>query len=201
MPTGLSLDTAHTALLAMDCQAGIVSVYVKPAGEFLDKASGCVRAARAAGMPVIHIRVGFRPKLPEVSSRNKLFGAILASPEHQNLFEGPSGDVHPALGPAPDDIVITKHRVSAFTGTDLDMILRAKNIDTLVLFGIATSGVVLSTLLEASDADYRIVVISDCCADNDPVLHEALLTRLYTRRADVITADAFVLAVQPHANP
>jgi len=53
------------------------------------------------------------------------------------------------------------------------MILRAKEIDTLVLFGIATSGVVLSTLLDASDADYRLIVVKDCCLDNDADVHAA----------------------------
>ena len=71
------------------------------------------------------------------------------------------------------------------------MILRAGGVDTLVLFGIATSGVVLSTLLEACDSDYRLVVIADCCADFDADLHTCLVERLFPRRADVITASAF----------
>jgi nicotinamidase-related amidase len=126
MGNNVAFDAAHTALLAMDCQTGIVSIYAKPPGEFVERASSVLRAARAAGMPVIHIQVGFRPGLPEVSNRNKLFGAIKASPQHQKLFEGPAGAIHPALGPEPDDMVVIKHRVDAFTGTDLEMLLRAK---------------------------------------------------------------------------
>jgi|GEM_PF-6092064 len=64
-----------------------------------------------------------------------------------------------------DESVITKHRVNAFAGTDLDMILRANEIYTLKLLGIATSEVVLSTLLHARDADYRLFVLKDCCTD------------------------------------
>ena len=186
------MDITHTAVLAMDCQAGIVSIYAKPPEEFIARAAGVLTAARNAGMRVIHIQVGFRPGLPEVSSRNKLFAAIKTSPEHQKLFEGSTGAIHPALGPEPSDVVVTKHRVSAFTGTDLDMILHAGEITTLVLFGIATSGVVLSTLLDAGDRDYNIVVISDCCADLDPELHAALLNRLFPRRGEVKTAAEFV---------
>jgi nicotinamidase-related amidase len=111
------------------------------------------------------------------------------------LFEGDTGAIHPTLGPEPTDIVVTKHRVSAFCGTDLEMILRAKAIDTLVLFGIATSGVVLSTLVEASDRDFRLVVLSDCCADSDTTLHAALIERLFQRRADAITSEEFVRAL------
>ena len=185
----LSLDRVHTALLAMDCQAGIVSQYVKSPDDFLGRAAKVLGAGRRAGVPVIHIRVGFRPGLPEIGERNKLFAAVKASPQYQKLFESPAGDIHPALGPDPGDIVVTKHRVSAFTGTDLEMILRAKDIRTLVLFGIATSGVVLSTLLEASDADFDPVVIADCCADMSAELHDALITHLFPRRGTVVTAD------------
>lgn len=196
MGNGLSFDIAHTAVLAMDCQTGIVSIYAKPPEEFLGRASTVLRAARSAGMSVIHVRVGFRPGLPEVSGRNKLFAAIKSSSAHQQLFEGAAGGINPALGPEADDIVVTKHRVSAFAGTDLEMLLRAKDIDTLVLFGIATSGVVLSTLLNACDADYQLVVIADCCADLDAELHGALLRRFFVQRAAVVTAGEFVHALQ-----
>ena len=179
-------------MLAMDCQAGLVAIYAKPPEEFLERASGVLAATRKAGVQVIHVQVGFRPGLPEVSGRNRLFAAIKSSPERRRLFEGASGAIHPALGPEQGDIVVAKHRVSAFRGTDLEVILRAREIDTLVMFGIATSGVVLSTLLEAGDADYRVIVISDCCADLDPELHNALLTRLFPRRAEAITAGELI---------
>ena len=90
------------------------------------------------------------------------------------MFESGGSDIHADVAPKDGDIVIMKHRVSAFTGTDLEMILRANEIDTLVLFGIATSGVVLSTLVDAADRDYRLTVIRDCCADTDAELHSCL---------------------------
>jgi nicotinamidase-related amidase len=195
MGNDMAFDIAHTALLAMDCQAGIVSIYARPQEEFIERSSTVLRAARKAGMQVVHVQVGFRPGLPEVSSRNKLFAAIRSSPQHQQFFQGEAGAIHPALGPEPGDIVVTKHRVSAFTGTDLQMLLRAKEVETLVLFGIATSGIVLSTLLDASDCDYRLLVIGDCCADRDTELHDALLTRLFPHRAEVLTAAEFIKAL------
>ena len=170
MPAQLSFDPARTAVLSMDLQAGIVSIYVKDQ-ELLTRAASVLQRARASAMRIIHVQVGFRPNLPEVGTRNPLFAAIKSSSQHQRLFQGPSGAIHAVVAPQADDIVITKHRVSAFAGTDLDMILRANDIETLVLFGIATSGVVLSTLLQAADADYRLVVIKDCCADLDLELH------------------------------
>jgi len=147
-------------------------------------------------MCVIHVQVGFRPNLPEVSPRNTLLTSIKNSPRHRQFFEGASGAIHPAVAPEGDDIVVTKHRVSAFTGTDLDMILRAKDIDTLVLFGIATSGAVLATLVHAADADYRLVVIKDCCADLDPEVHACLVDKIFPRQGAVVSGGEFLDALK-----
>jgi len=192
----VKFDPARTAVLSMDCQKSIVSAYVKDGQEaFLSRAANVLKHARTHRLMVIHIRVGFRPGWPEIGSRNQLFSAIKASPERQQMFQGELGEVHPALRPEGDDIVVTKHRVSAFTGTDLDMVLRAHDIDSLVLFGIATSGVVLSTLLGASDADYRVAVLKDCCADQDAELHSCLIEKLFPRRATVITTAEFTASI------
>lgn len=75
------------------------------------------------------------------------------------------------------------------------MLLRAQDISTPVLLGMATSGVVLSTLLHASDADYRVVVLADCCAERDAELHNGLLNRFFPSRAEVIPADDFIKAL------
>lgn len=191
----LSFDPARSAVLSMDNQAGIVSIYVKEPEDFLKHAASVLERSRSAGMKVIHVQVGFRPKLPEVGPRNPLFSAIKNSAQHQKLFQGALGAIHPALTPQDDDIVITKHRVDAFNGTDLEMILRANDIDTLILFGIATSGVVLSTLLHAADADYRVVVIQDCCADLDTELHACLVEKVFPRQGSVLSAAEYLEAL------
>jgi nicotinamidase-related amidase len=184
-------DLTGTAFLSMDLQTAIVSIYTKSHPDFLPRVAGVLTEARARAMPVIHVQVGFRPGFPEVSERNQLFGAIKTSTQWQQVFLGPAGAIHPDVAPTNDEIVITKHRVIAFHGTDLEMILRAKEIDTLVLFGIATSGVVLSTLLDASDADYRLIVVKDCCADLDADVHTCLIEKVFPRRATVVSADEF----------
>ena len=194
MTSALSFDPARTAVVSMDNQAGIVAAYSKKPDALVARGASVLERARSLGMCLIHIQVGFRPGLPEVSARNVLFGALRNSPRHQKLFEGELGAIHPSLAPQRDDVVITKHRVSAFRGTDLEMILHAKDIDTLVLFGIATSGVVLSTLLEASDGDYRLAVIRDCCVDSDAEVHTTLIDKVFVRRAAVVTASEFLAA-------
>jgi nicotinamidase-related amidase len=192
MSPRLSIDPARSAVLSMDYSTAIVSIYATDPQSLLARAASVLKQARNSGMAVIHVRVGFRPKLPEVSPRNTLLSAIKKSVKHQQLFEGAAGEIHSAVAPEGDDISVTKHRVSAFAGTDLDMILRAKDIDTLILFGIATSGVVLSTLLHAADADYRLVVIKDCCADLDTEVHACLVDKIFSRQATVLSADEFL---------
>ena len=96
--------------------------------------------------------------------------------------------VHAAVAPRAGDIVVTKKRVSAFTGSDLDVVLRSLDIDSLVLTGIATSGVVLSTLRQAADLDYGLIVLRDCCADADDEVHRVLLDNVFPRQATVVQA-------------
>ncbi len=189
------LDIARTAVLSMDLQTAIVSAYIKD--DLLTRAASVLHAARDSELTTIHVQVGFHPGFPEISPRNSLFHSIKTSVQHQQMFQGGGAAIHPAVAPEGDDILITKHRISAFAGTDLDMILRARNIETLVLFGIATSGVVLSTLLHASDADFRLIVIHDCCADLDPEVHSCLIEKVFPHRAAVLAAGEFLHALKP----
>jgi nicotinamidase-related amidase len=142
-------------------------------------------------MRVVHVNVALRPNVPEASPRNRFLSAVKASPRHQQFFQGESGAIHPGLAPAMSDLVVAKSRVSAFAGMDLDLLLRANDVDTLVLVVIATSGAVLSTCLHAFDTDYRLVAVKDCCADTDAELHAALIERLFPEIAAVVTADEF----------
>ncbi len=190
----LDVEAAQAAMLSLDIQAGIVSVYVKDES-FVGRAARTLQAGRAAGMPVVHVKVGFRPRVPEANTRNRFLSAIKASPPHQQFFQGASGALHSDLGVVERDLIVSKSRVSAFAGTDLEVLLRANDVHTLILFGIATSGVVLSTVLEAADLDYRLIVVKDCCADLDADLHETLINKIFPRQAAVVSADQVIRAI------
>jgi nicotinamidase-related amidase len=192
----LNIDASRTALLSLDLQTAIASIYTKDDSEFLPRVATVLNAARKNNLRVMHVQVGFRPGFPEVDVRNQLFGAIKNSPQWQQIFQGPAGAIHADVAPQGDEIVITKHRVSAFAGTDLDMILRSNEINTLILLGIATSGVVLSTLLHASDADYRLFVVKDCCTDRDIEVHTCLIEKFFPQRATVLTANELLNSLQ-----
>ena len=192
MLTQPSFEPARSAMLSMDYQTAIVSLYAQDQAGLLERARSVLNGARSSGMAVVHVRVGFRPNLPEVSPRNLLLNAIKSNDKWRQMFEGDAGAIHSEVAPEANDIIITKHRVGAFAGTDLDLILRAQEIDTLILFGIATSGAVLSTLLHAADADYRLIVIKDCCADLDRQVHDCLVDKILPRQAAVMTASEFL---------
>jgi hypothetical protein len=86
---------------------------------------------------------------------------------------------------------VVKHRISPFVGTDLETLLRANGIDTLVLAGVHTGGVVLSTVRHAGDLDYRLVVVRDCCADPDGEVHAMLLDIVIAKQPAVVTTAEF----------
>jgi nicotinamidase-related amidase len=146
--------------------------------------NNAIAAARASGIPVIYVVVGFRKGFPEIGMANKSFSAVKTNAWPG--LEDPTPDG--VVAPQPGDVIVTKRRVSAFAGSDLEVILRAHRTEHLVLTGIATSGVVLSTLREAADMDYRISVLSDACADLDAEVHTVLLTKVFPRQAEVMTA-------------
>lgn len=180
-------NTTNTALLVMDMQAGIVAM-LPGAAPILNNIAKAIAAARSRNIPVIYVVVGFRKGVPEVSETSiKSFAAGKAHFLTLNMDDFMK--VHPDLSPANGEVTVVKRRVSAFTGSDLEVILRAFGVKHLVLTGIATSGVVLSTLREAADKDYRLTVLADCCADRDEEVHRVLTTKIFPGQAEVLTVD------------
>jgi nicotinamidase-related amidase len=183
---------ATSALLVMDVQQVVVDRFPDPG--YLPRLAGATAAAREAGLPVIYVVIGFRPGFPEISSRNKTFGALASSGRLGQ--DERATEIHPDVAPEPGDIVVTKRRVSAFAGSDLDVVLRAGGLDHLVLTGIATSGVVLSTLRQAADLDFGLTVLADGCLDSDPEVHRVLTEKVFPRQADVTTVADWAAAVR-----
>ena len=151
-------------------------------------------AARAAGLMVCYCATVFRPGYPEISERNKTFSVRKAS--GQPAVFDPLEVIHPEVRPRDGEVVVGKHRVNALFGTGLDVALTGNNINTIILLGYATSGVVLSTTRYASDRDYRLYIVADCCADSDPEVHDFLIGRILNRQADIVTADEAIAAIQ-----
>jgi nicotinamidase-related amidase len=111
------------------------------------------------------------------------------------LVEGESTQVDPAVAPEPGDVVVTQPRVSAFAGSDPDVVLQAAGTDALVLTGISTGGVVLSTVRQAADLDFSLTVLSDGCADPDAEVHRVLCEKVFPRRAQVLTVADWIASL------
>lgn len=176
----------NTALLVMDMQSAILQ-RLPDSTVFVNNVAKAIAIARNNKIPVIYVTVGFRPGAPEINMNNKGFAASKERFTMGNADEFMKID--PTIAPLADDIIVIKRRVSAFTGSDLEVVLKAQNIQHIVLTGCATSGVVLSTTREAADKDYRITILHDCCADADDEVHSVLTTKIFPRQADVISAD------------
>jgi nicotinamidase-related amidase len=176
----------NTALLIMDVYQATVPM-LKNAEPYLASLSGALKKARANKIPVIYVVLMFRNGYPEISPSSKMFAGIKENPVLKFDSEA-SMKVHAAVAPAEGDITVIKKRVGAFTGSDLEVLLRSMEIKHIVLTGVSTSGGVLSTLCEAADKDYAITVLSDCCTDPDEEVHRVLITKVFQRKADVVTS-------------
>jgi nicotinamidase-related amidase len=174
----------RAALLVMDVQNDVVALMGDRGPALVERTAALIAQARAAQIPVVYVVVAFRPGYPELDPDGPMYARLGAT---NRLIEGASGTaISPAVAPQDGEVVVTKRRVSAFAGTDLETILRARRIDTLILAGIATSGVVLSTVRQATDMDYKVAVVKDCCGDADDEVHRVLTEKVFARAAKVV---------------
>ena len=182
-------DYTHAALLLMDIQPGIIERLPNGA-DYLGQAKAAVNTAHKHNLPVIYVVVGFRSNFPEVSPNNQSFSSLKAA-AHAGLI-----DPKPSIEPTGTDIVVTKRRVSAFAGSDLDIVLRAQGITHLILGGIATSGVVLSTVREAADKDFQLTVVADLCRDFDDQVHNILIEKVFPKQSAVCNLVDFTHSIE-----
>jgi len=173
------------ALLLTDLQNSVLGRV--GAGEpYLDRVVAVQERAETAGLLVVLVRVAFRPGHAEISERNKVFSA--AALRSGMVIGDPAVEPHARLMRGNGEVVVTKKRISAFAGSDLEVLLRSRDVTHLVIAGISTSGVVLSTVREAADRDYELSVLEDLCLDADEEVHRVLTSKVFVRQADVIAS-------------
>lgn len=193
------LDPARTAVLAIHWQNDVLD----PAGAFGPAFAGTAAAAglvprarrlfdavRRAGSQLIYLNVAYQPGHPEAIQNSALFRTAR---ERQAFVRGTRGaQVVDALAPQPGDVVLEHGRISGFYGTELDLHLRARGIDTLVVTGMATNVAVDHTVRDAVQLGYRTVLLEDCCSSADAAHHEAALMTLRVLASHVVTCDDFL---------
>ena len=186
------MTAERPVLLVMDFQRGIVERLGN--ADVVAAARRAIDAARAKSIPVMFVRVAFRAGYPEVAAGNATFAATAHAGDAMTQ-DHEATQIHDELEPLPGEPIVVKRRVSAFSGSDLDVLLRGANADSLVLAGIATSGVVLSTLRQAADLDYGLTVLADACADRDDEVHRVLTGKIFPRQAAVVSTDEWVASL------
>lgn len=178
-----TLTPSKTALLVMHYQTDIMDLFPSAAPLLLANTRKLCDAARDKGVGVYFAQIGFSAGYPEVSPLNKNGQGI----KRLGLFVGDR--VAPALARREDEPLILARRASVFFGTELELRLSAAGVDTLVMVGIASTGVMLSSIAYASDADFRLFTVKDCCYDPDEAVHERLFATAFESRTTVLSLD------------
>jgi nicotinamidase-related amidase len=184
----MKLDPKKTALLTLDLQKGILE-FVPGSKAVISNAAKAVEFARKKPFQIIHVGLGFSNGHPEIPDTQSTFAKV----KQNNLFVKGTGsaEFHESIF-RPEELVVHKQRVGAFSENHLHLILRSRGVENLVFFGISTSGIVLSTLRRAFDLDYRCVVLKDVCFDADEEVHRVLTGKVFPRQATVLTVDDFM---------
>jgi nicotinamidase-related amidase len=184
----MKLDPTKTALLTLDLQKGIFET-APAAHVVIPCAAKVVEFARKKQFQIIHVGLGFSEGHPEVPD----FESSFLRAKQKNLFVkgSPSAEFHPEIF-RPGELTVYKQRISAFSENHLELILRARKIENLILLGISTSGIVFSTLRRAFDLDFQCTVIKDACFDTDEEVHRVLCEKLFPKHAKAVSANEFI---------
>jgi nicotinamidase-related amidase len=181
------VDAARTALVLMDFQPVVLGTLAEgDTAALLASAGKALTWARSAGLTVAYVRVAFRDAdYAAIPEHNRAFapfrgGGVLAD-------GSPECEIVESLRPQRDEIVVRKTRFGSFSTTSLSPRLREAGIESLVLAGISTGGVVLSTVRDAADQDFRVYVLADACADSNPHVHSILTEAVFPHQAYVIS--------------
>ena len=202
-------DPKKTALLFFDILNGYYHA-AEPAAKarmkpWIGNAVRLMKAGREAGMPVFFAKGNHRP--------DSATSAVLQTDTDMGLRPWPDGvvkkgkmhvtgsdrssEVIPELDPRPEDYHIPKYRWSAFYQTYLDLALRARGIDTVIISGGSSDVGVASTIFAGRDMDYNMLVVSDACGtSHDQRAHDLLMTLIFPRMARVRTTDQTLQMIQ-----
>lgn len=185
----------RSAIVIGDLQTGITSNYAF-AADLVPRAARLAGAARTRGDLIVFVHTEFRASGVDVTPQNPAVHAIFSA--SNDYHEGSAGtELDPGLGRQPADVVVTKRRASAFTGTDLELVLRSSDIKTVAIAGVATSAMVTATAYDAADRDYQVRVIADVSADPRPGVHEFLTGTIFPGQGiDVVSSGDFLASGQ-----
>lgn len=185
------LEPKAIAIIAMDFQPTILAT-LTGAAPLLARVKDAIQATRVFGGLVATVRVAFTPEELAGFPSSSRMGQRMQSIASQVMTDAPTTQLVSDIGAESADIKVRKTRVGPFMTTDLDSQLKMAGINTLVFCGIHTSGCVLTGVREANDLDYRIIVLSDGCADPDALAHDALVQTIFPKQAEVMSVSEYL---------
>jgi nicotinamidase-related amidase len=187
LPAPVAVDIGRCALVIIDMQRD----FLEPGGfgealgndvsqlrKIVAPLRALLSAARNAGLTVMHTREGHRPDMMDAPRAKVERGAPSMrigdrGPMGRILIRGEAGhDIVPEFAPLAGEPVLDKPGKGAFYQTDLDLMLRNRGIETLLVCGVTTEVCVHTTVREANDRGYRCIVVADCCGSYFPEFHE-----------------------------
>lgn len=185
------IDLSTAALVVIDLQHGIVSrdTAPYPARAVVDASAKLADAFRAKGLPVILVTVGWAADMADAPRQRH--AATIAAPADPEGF----ATVVPEIGPKPGDILVRKRQWGAFYGTDLDLQLRRRGIDTIVLTGIATNMGVESTARAAWEHGYSLLFAENATTSFGADMHHFAFTVIFPKLGQVTTSEALIGAL------
>jgi nicotinamidase-related amidase len=190
----LKIDPSKTALVVIDLQKGIVGMPAMPRSslEVVARAAKLAAAMRAAGGTVVLVRVTPSPDGKDALkpiTDNPAASAVGAPPPDW-------ADIVPELGPEANDILITKRQWGAFYGTELDLQLRRRGVDTIILCGISTNVGVESTARDAFERGYQQIFVEDAMAAREAEDHRHTVSTLFLRIGRVRSTEDVLAALK-----
>lgn len=182
MPIDVDDHYIHrAALVIMHYQIDVFAIlFGQQPSPLVDQCNGLIREWRLTGRPVFFPNFFLGANYEHTSAGNRLISSIVPTGKFRSALP------MKGLAVEPEDSFYACPRASVFYGTTLDADLRARDISTLVMAGISTTGVVLSSVTWASDADYDVRLVKDCCYDPDQAAHEALFRTGFGGRVQVV---------------
>lgn len=201
------IDTGKTAVLVIDMQNDLIKVPEEPfnavtkmaqAKGMIANTGKVISEARRLGMPIIY--VGHIHRQDNADAKPTITDLMLQGltpPAREAMVEGAAGaQIVDEIKPGPGDHVIWKRRSNAFYCTDLELILRARAIDTVIIVGAVTNGCVANTIRGARERDLHVIVLSDCVATMRPEDDEYFVEQVFPREGRVRTSDEIVSVLQ-----
>jgi len=172
-----------------------VADYEKRFWQAADNAARILRVCRLKGIDVVHVVLEAPTKNPLHTAKvNRKIGLVVqpASEESQSLD---------AVKPLPDELVVAKTNGGAFSGTNLDFVLRNMDIDSLILVGFLTDECVAATAYHASDIGYDVLLVRDACATHRKEAHDAIIWSLDDMCLKVYTTEEVLRKLDALPNP